>query len=51
MLPNDALVQYHFGMASSETGDKAASHQALETALKLSPQCPGREEAQKTWRS
>jgi tetratricopeptide (TPR) repeat protein len=47
-MPNEATVHYHLGMASAKTGDRAGARRALETAVKLSPQFAGREEAQKT---
>jgi tetratricopeptide (TPR) repeat protein len=47
-LPNDPVVQYHYGMAQYKNGDKAGAKRALQTSLKLSKDFSGSDEAQKT---
>ena len=47
-LPNDPVVQFHYGMAQYKNGDKAGAKKALQTSLKLSKDFSGSDEAQKT---
>jgi len=47
-LPDNPVVQYHYGMAQYKNGDATAAQKSLETALKLSPTFPGADEARKT---
>ena len=47
-LPNEPIVNFHYGMAQHKNGDAAGAKKALQTALKLSQNFPGSEEARKT---
>jgi tetratricopeptide (TPR) repeat protein len=46
-LPNDPEIQFHFGMANYMTADEADAHAALQQALQISTNFPGREECQR----
>jgi hypothetical protein len=46
-LPDNPVVQYHYGMAQHKNGDKAGAKKSLQTSLKLSQSFPGVEEAKK----
>lgn len=47
-LPNEPVVHFHYGMAQQKSGDTAGAKKALQTALKLSQNFPGADEAKKT---
>jgi tetratricopeptide (TPR) repeat protein len=47
-LPNQPVVQFHYGMAQHKNGDDAQAKKALQAALKLSQDFAGVEEARKT---
>jgi tetratricopeptide (TPR) repeat protein len=47
-LPNDPIVQFHYGMAQYKNGDAAGAKKALQASLKLSQDFAGSEEAKKT---
>jgi Flp pilus assembly protein TadD len=47
-LPENPLVQYHFGMAQRNNGDMAGARRSLRASLKLSQTFPGADEARKT---
>ncbi len=47
-LPNDPVVQFHYGMAQYKNGNAAGARTALQTSLKLSKDFTGSEEAKKT---
>jgi tetratricopeptide (TPR) repeat protein len=47
-LPDNPVVQYHFGMAQFKKGDTIGAKKNLQAALKLSDTFPGSEEAKKT---
>lgn len=47
-LPNEAVVQFHYGMARYKNGDMAEAKKALQTSLKLNSSFAGAEEARKT---
>lgn len=47
-LPNEPVVHFHYGMAQQKSGDTAGAKKALQTALKLSENFPGADEARKT---
>ena len=47
-LPESPVVRYHLGMALARKGDAANGKKSLETALKMSPNFPGAEEAKST---
>ena len=47
-LPQEAEVQYHYGMAQYKNGDKAGARKILQASLKLSQTFKGSEEARKT---
>ena len=47
-LPNEPVVNYHYGMAEHKNGDAMRAKKALQTALKLSQNFPGADEAKKT---
>jgi tetratricopeptide (TPR) repeat protein len=47
-LPDDPIVQFHYGMAQYKNGDAAGAKKALQASLKLSKDFAGSEEAQKT---
>jgi tetratricopeptide (TPR) repeat protein len=46
-LPDNPVVQYHYGMAQHKNGDKAGAKKSLQTSLKLSQTFRGAEEAKK----
>ena len=46
-LPNEPVVQFHYGMAQYKNGNAAGARTALQTSLKLSKDFTGSEEAQK----
>jgi hypothetical protein len=46
-LPDNPVVQYHYGMAQHKNGDLAGAKKSLQTSLKLSQNFPGAEEAKK----
>ncbi len=46
-LPNEPVIQFHYGMAQYKNGDKAGAKKALQTSLKLNQNFPGSEEARK----
>lgn len=47
-LPNEPIVQFHYGMVQYKNGDAAGPKKALQASLKLSKDFAGSEEAQKT---
>jgi tetratricopeptide (TPR) repeat protein len=47
-LPNDPVVQFHYGMAQYKNGNSAGAKKALQTSLTLSNDFSGSEEARKT---
>lgn len=47
-LPNEPMVHYHLGIVQAKNGDATAAKHSLQTALKLSQNFPGAEEAKKT---
>ena len=47
-LPNEPVVQFHYGMAQYKNGNAAAAKKALQASLKLSKDFSGSEEAQQT---
>jgi tetratricopeptide (TPR) repeat protein len=47
-LPDNAVVQYHLGMAHYKAGSRDSARDALTRALHLNPQFPGIEEARST---
>jgi tetratricopeptide (TPR) repeat protein len=47
-LTSEPLIQYHYGMAQYKNGDTSGAKKSLQTALKLSQNFPGSEEAKKT---
>ena len=47
-LPENPVVQYHYGMVQFMNGDKEGAKKNLQAALKLSDKFPGAEEAKKT---
>ena len=47
-LADNAIVQYHYGMAQFMNGDKVGAKKNLQAALKLSEKFPGADEAKKT---
>jgi tetratricopeptide (TPR) repeat protein len=47
-LPDNAEVQYHFGMAAWKSGDRTGALAALRAAAGSSRDFPGRDEARKT---
>ena len=47
-LPDNAEVQYHYGMASWKTGDSDGAKTALRVAANSTRDFPGRDEARKT---
>jgi len=50
-LSENPVVRYHLGMALAKKGDAANAKKSLETALKMSPNFPGAEEAKSTLKS
>ena len=46
-LPTNPLVQFHLGMAQYKNGDNVGAKQSLQSALKLSQDFAGSEEARK----
>lgn len=40
-LPENPLVQYHFGMAQRKNGDVAGATRSLRASLKTEPELPG----------
>lgn len=46
-LPTNPIVQFHLGMAQYKNGDNAGAKQSLQSALKLSQDFAGSEEARK----
>ncbi len=46
-LPDNPVVQYHYGMAQHKNGDKAGAKRSLQASLKLSENFPGADEAKK----
>ena len=46
-LPTNPVVQYHLGMAQYKNGDKAGAKKSFQSALKLSQDFPGSEDAHK----
>ena len=46
-LPNEPVVHYHYGMAQKKSADVAGAKKTLQTALKLSPNFLGSEDARK----
>lgn len=46
-LPNDPVVDFHYGMAQHKNGDLVGAAKSLQTALKLSQTFAGSEEARK----
>jgi predicted Zn-dependent protease len=47
-LPNEPIIQFHYGMAQYKNGDKAGSKKTLQASLKLNQNFPGSEEARIT---
>jgi putative PEP-CTERM system TPR-repeat lipoprotein len=47
-MPDNAEILYHLGMTYAKLGDKAKAREALERALKLSPQFAAAETARQT---
>jgi tetratricopeptide (TPR) repeat protein len=47
-LPNDPVVQIHYGMAQYKNGNAAGAKKALQSSLKLSKDFSGSEEARQT---
>jgi Flp pilus assembly protein TadD len=47
-LPDNPVVQFHYGMAQYKNGNAAGAKTALQTSLKLSKDFPGSDEARKT---
>ena len=47
-LPDNPVIQYHLGAASARAGDPETARKALNSALKLSSDFPGRADAQRT---
>ena len=47
-LPNEPVVQFHYGMAQYKNGNAAGAKKALQASLKLSKDFSGSEEAQQT---
>jgi len=47
-LPNEPVVQFHYGMAQYKNGNSAGAKKALQASLKLSNDFSGSEEAQQT---
>jgi tetratricopeptide (TPR) repeat protein len=47
-LPNEPIIQFHYGMVQYKNGDAAGAKTALQASLKLSKDFAGSEEAQKT---
>jgi tetratricopeptide (TPR) repeat protein len=47
-LPNDSVVQFHYGMAQYKNGDATGAKKTLQASLKLSQNYSGSEEAKKT---
>jgi len=47
-LPNDPVIQFHYGMAQHKNGDAAGAKKSLQISLKLNQNFPGSEEARKT---
>ena len=46
-LPDNPIVQYHYGLAQQKNGDAAGAKKSLQTSLKLSQDFPGANEARK----
>ena len=46
-LPDNPIIQYHYGLAQQKNGDLAGAKKSLRTSLKLSPSFPGADEARK----
>ena len=46
-LPDNPIVQYHFGMAQQKNGDVAGARKSLRASLKLSQTFPGAGEAKR----
>ena len=46
-LPDNPIIQYHYGLAQQKNGDVAGAKKSLRTSLKLSPNFPGADEARK----
>ncbi len=46
-LPDNPVVQYHFGLASLKTGDRDSARRALSTALRSPVNFAGKEEARR----
>jgi cellulose synthase operon protein C len=44
-LPDDPEVQYHYGLALRESGDRSAARDALERALAIDDRFAGAEQA------
>ena len=47
-LPNEPVVQFHYGMAQYKNGNAAGAKKALQASLKLSKDFSGSEEAKQT---
>jgi tetratricopeptide (TPR) repeat protein len=47
---DNAIIQYHLGLAYHKSGDKELAKQALQVSLKLNPSHPGADEARKLLR-
>jgi len=47
-LPNDPVIQFHYGMAQYKNGNADGAKQTLQASLKLSENFSGSEEAKKT---
>ena len=46
-LPENPIVQYHYGLAQQKNGDVAGAKKSLQTSLKLNQSFPGAQEARK----
>jgi tetratricopeptide (TPR) repeat protein len=46
-LPDNPMVQYHYGLAQQKNGDVAGAKKSLKASLKLSADFPGADEARK----
>ena len=46
-LPDNPIVQYHYGLAQQKNGDVAGAKKSLQSSLKLSQDFPGADEARK----
>ena len=46
-LPDNPIVQYHYGLAQRKNGDVAGAKKSLRASLKISPSFPGADEARK----